>query len=1507
MNSRLVPLIFLSVLVLKSSAQKFVSKTEDIFGTRVFIENRGQFNSSVPDGAQIKFAYENSDEHIYFTPQGPVYRLIKRHPFTERMREADERGKKLKLKPDDEYFVNVKWIGANENIVIEESEKQNHYFTYGGPELNSATYKKITYKNVYNNIDIEYAFDEHNHGIKYNVLLHAGANPSDIKIEYSGDVRKIVKRGENIVIKTPLEDITEHNPLCYSQDQQKIQCDFILSNDLISFSFPQGIPSGEIVIDPWVTTISTLTSGNYAYDVDYDASGNLFVYGGVNQAKVAKYDPSGNLLWTFSGVVPSISWTSQGVGNSYLGNFIVNRLSGKTYIGQGYEPSGGTRIVRIDASGNYDNWVTPILFSVEVWDFTYYCGSDRLYELGGATITNLSGGIVNQATSTVQVANFTGIPTTGQDILSSAIDDQGVIFAIMASLGTPTVSNKMLRINNAFNGFNWFMPSTYNTFFEATNKSSYVGGTYLSNGYNCLAVNNDYLYYYDGFNVAAYDKNTGIKLGFTAIGANAPKEQGGIAVDDCNNVYVGGISSIDCYNFNGTTFTSLSSIPLNAPTPNAYVYDIKLNRNTNSLYVCGSGFLGIYSAIHSLNCGNIIVNTSCAAVNNGIAVASFTPSVPNPTINYIWTSPGSTVATTMNTSLTTNSVNLSNGTYTLFTQVNFPCGPTYITTVNIACCPVATMNSSVTLSGCSYSVNSATITVSGGGTLIPTATWSPQPASVSGNSLSASGIPPGTETVNVSFGPGCGNTYTFIVLAQAPPVSFTVNNLTGSNSITCLSPVVNMQAVSNYTFGTLSYSWTSPSFTAGTSTVSISQPNSLLVTVEDPLTGCLSQQTVVIGINTIQPTSTVTPASQAVTCFSNSPVTFTGTISNPTANIQQDWYSPLNPPPGGVPIATSNSTISLLSASIPPGVYTVQATNLVNGCKTIRTVTVTSLDAWPTFSLNSSTNFSIGCSPLNQTTLSIINPVSTQTPPATTSYTFLPPGFGGVVTPSIVLGANTSTVTQIPGTWTLIVQDNSNFCRTELSVPIIQNTVAPNVSASVLTQTLTCYNPTVLATATSTTSNTQLSWILPVTPPALPSPTFIIGSNTTGPNTSTSSLNYASFTVVATNTLNACSSNSVVVINQNFRPPVSTPTISIGTATAIYCTAATNPVVLTTGNSTTTSGGGPTAFVANPCWAGPSPQTSTCGASSYSCYVAGIYSLTVMDNYNGCTSTGTIQVIDKTQPPVLMELVSTATLDCGASHAQLIVPVNGSTAGLKYWYTMYPDGAAFSPTDAIVSNGNPVLSGTSSSSVSVSLSGIYSYIVTNTLTGCKASGAFSVVPGGLDNNLSANPQQGYAPLTVGFTASNNNGISGVNYIWNFSNGSAQTGSSNVAGATYTAAGIYTVVLIAQKGSCIDTVYQTIKVELPSSLETPNVFTPNGDGSNDFFILKTANITRINCSIFDRWGNKVYETASSTGNILWDGKNLQGKECAVGVYFYVLTADGGDDQQYTQKGQISLFR
>ncbi|MBK9283384.1 MAG: gliding motility-associated C-terminal domain-containing protein [Sphingobacteriaceae bacterium] len=914
-------------------------------------------------------------------------------------------------------------------------------------------------------------------------------------------------------------------------------------------------------------------------------------------------------------------------------------------------------------------------------------------------------------------------------------------------------------------------------------------------------------------------------------------------------------------------------------------------------------------------------------VGNGNGFPAGTPSITLPTCGaagatitapsglgpYSWNSGQISIPAPLTVPNNTNITLVTNQSGTLMLTMNPPgsCAPiTKVITVSITPAPIAL--GSATQSGCTNTLSLASLTTAGSASVNPVITWSPAPLSLSGNSLNATGLPIGITTITVLDPLGCKATVTLNILPAPPPVTFTVNNLTGSYSITCINPTINLQAVSNYTYGTLNYFWSSLSFTANTATVGITAANTITVTATDPATGCFTTEIVTVNIFTTQPTNTVNPSSQAITCNSGAPVTFSGTVTNPTVNIQHDWYSPLNPLPGGVPIATSNNTISILSGALPPGIYTLVTTNQVNGCSSAKTVTITSLSAWPTFSLASPTNFSVGCSPLNSTTLSIINPVSTQTPPATCSYTFLAPTFTGVVTPSVILGNNSSTVTTIPGTWTIIVQDNSNWCRTTIQVPVLQNTVAPNVSASLFTPTLTCRNPTVIATGTTTTGNTIITWNVPSTPPTLSTPTVIIGDPANGPNTSTTSLTYANFTVVATNTLNACQSTSVVSINQNFKPPISSPTISIATPTAIYCNAGSAPVVLTTGSSTTTSGGGPSAFVANPYWEGPSPQGTVSGASSYSCYVPGVYSLTIEDNYNGCTRTGTVNVLDRTQPPVITNAYATSTLDCGGVNvaATLSFALTGTNTGIRYLVTEYPSGTAFTPTNAIQINLNPLLSGTASQSVTVDKLGAYEYVVSNTLTGCQAVGYFTVVPGGLTANIDASPETGYAPLTVSFfnNSSSSTSSSSITSVWSFGNGTSQTTTTNIqTSAIYNAPGTYTVKMIATKGSCTDTVYRVIRVDIPSKIEVPNVFTPNGDGNNDVFFLKVANLSEINAVILDRWGNKVYETTSSTGNIAWDGKNFGGKECASGVYFYIIKATGKDGKEYEQKGNISLFR
>jgi len=67
---------------------------------------------------------------------------------------------------------------------------------------------------------------------------------------------------------------------------------------------------------------------------------------------------------------------------------------------------------------------------------------------------------------------------------------------------------------------------------------------------------------------------------------------------------------------------------------------------------------------------------------------------------------------------------------------------------------------------------------------------------------------------------------------------------------------------------------------------------------------------------------------------------------------------------------------------------------------------------------------------------------------------------------------------------------------------------------------------------------------------------------------------------------------------------------------------------------------------------------------------------------------------------------------------------------------------------------------------------------------------------------------------------------------------------------------------------------------------PNIFTPDGNGYNDFFKpFPYKFVQKINLKIYNRWGKLVFTTENP--DINWDGKDkYSGKECDDGVYFYI---------------------
>lgn len=89
--------------------------------------------------------------------------------------------------------------------------------------------------------------------------------------------------------------------------------------------------------------------------------------------------------------------------------------------------------------------------------------------------------------------------------------------------------------------------------------------------------------------------------------------------------------------------------------------------------------------------------------------------------------------------------------------------------------------------------------------------------------------------------------------------------------------------------------------------------------------------------------------------------------------------------------------------------------------------------------------------------------------------------------------------------------------------------------------------------------------------------------------------------------------------------------------------------------------------------------------------------------------------------------------------------------------------------------------------------------------------------------------------------------------------------------------------------------------LDSYISVPNVFTPNGDGVNDYFLVTNSNILDYTITIVNRWGEIVFITTDP--NEHWDGKT-GGKNCPDGVYFYTLKATIAGEQ-VKKHGHITL--
>lgn len=283
----------------------------------------------------------------------------------------------------------------------------------------------------------------------------------------------------------------------------------------------------------------------------------------------------------------------------------------------------------------------------------------------------------------------------------------------------------------------------------------------------------------------------------------------------------------------------------------------------------------------------------------------------------------------------------------------------------------------------------------------------------------------------------------------------------------------------------------------------------------------------------------------------------------------------------------------------------------------------------------------------------------------------------------------------------------------------------------------------------------------------------------------------------------------------------------------------------------------------------------------------GIYTITVTDA-NGCSVTVSVPL--PSPPPIQFTFTLSDSTSCpDTSDGHIVVNVIGGTPGnnVPYMYSI---------------KGSPYQQNHNFYNLSA---GAYTIAVTDS-PGCVADTIISVYQP-LPLTVAINPQDstidlGSSVLLV--TVLNNPGAQTINsYYWTPGTGLSCTDCPNPVATPYqnTAYGL----LVNYGKNCTTTATDNINVGRGPGIYIPSAFTPNGDGNNDQFMVYGATLASVGMTVYNRWGEKVFDSGDSQWAI-WDG-TYRGAMQPPGVYVYFVQLVYLDGTRETKQGSISLIR
>lgn len=272
---------------------------------------------------------------------------------------------------------------------------------------------------------------------------------------------------------------------------------------------------------------------------------------------------------------------------------------------------------------------------------------------------------------------------------------------------------------------------------------------------------------------------------------------------------------------------------------------------------------------------------------------------------------------------------------------------------------------------------------------------------------------------------------------------------------------------------------------------------------------------------------------------------------------------------------------------------------------------------------------------------------------------------------------------------------------------------------------------------------------------------------------------------------------------------------------------------------------------------------------------------------------------------------SSITVNSGATYSVVVTNACGSASAFQVTNILPLPVAQVSGNISICPGEQTTLTATggtnylwnttaTTSSITTGTPGTYSVIVSNACGSDTAQ--VTVTSSTVLASFTATPDSGAVPLFVSF---NDNSVNAFSWSWDFGDGnnSSSADPSNV----FQLPGTYPVILtVTNSDGCTDTAIVFIIVsDVAAVIEIPNVFTPNGDGTNDLFMIRAEGLADFHLEIYDRWG--VLLSTIDTAGMGWDGKTTSGSSAVDGTYYYIFHAKGYNGKEYSTKGFFTLLQ